>query len=67
MDGIANVAKQQQTQVDSQNVQGRTLQQSQQLQDVATNKKADIIKQMQDDSLDSKEKINSQDQMKKLV
>ncbi len=66
MDGIANVAKQQQTQVDAQSLQQeKVIHNNQQVQNI--NKQVDLVKQMQESSIDSKQKINSEDQVKKLV
>jgi len=65
MDGIANVAKQQQTQMDSQSIQEKSVQSNQRAQN--TPKQADIVKQMQESTLDSKKEINSEDQVKKLI
>ncbi|QOY52830.1 flagellar protein FlaG [Candidatus Sulfurimonas baltica] len=61
MDGIANVAKQQQTQVGSQETQGRVVQQQQQVQ------KVDVVKEMQKETSGTDTKINSKEQVKDLV
>jgi flagellar protein FlaG len=61
MDGIANVARQQQSQVNSAEAQGRAAQQAQHAQ------KADVVKQMQDSSNTSNQKINSKEQVQDLV
>lgn len=63
MDGIANVAKQQQTQVAAQEFHGRTVEQNQQVQPTNQN---DQIKISQQEGAKS-EKINSQEEMKQLV
>ncbi|SFV51894.1 Flagellar protein FlaG protein [hydrothermal vent metagenome] len=69
MDGIANVARQQQSQVSSQEIQGKAEQQMQTTQKVAQTraKQDNVIKQMQDASSTSKEKINSQKDVDELV
>ncbi len=61
MDGIANVAKQQQSQVNSQEAQGRVAQVQQQVQ------KVDVVKEMQKDSATTSQKINSKEQVEELV
>lgn len=61
MDGIANVAKQQQSQVNSQEAQGRVAQQVQQP------KQVDVVKEIQKESAVSSQKINSKEQVKDLV
>ena len=60
MDGIANVARQQQSQISSGDAQGRVAQQVQQP------KQVDIVKETQKE-LGSSEKINSKEQVKDLV
>jgi flagellar protein FlaG len=67
MDGIANVARQQQSQVNSQESQGRVTEQLQTTQQISQTgtKQDDIVKQAQDVS--SNEKINSQKDVKDLV
>ncbi|MBA1433340.1 MAG: flagellar protein FlaG [Epsilonproteobacteria bacterium] len=69
MDGIANVARQQQSQVSSQEAQGRVEQQMQTTQQVAQTrtKQDNIVKQMQESSSTSNEKINSQKDVEELV
>jgi len=63
MDGIANVAKQQQTQLAHQDIQ--TTQHATQTQKVAHQ---DIVKQMQDSTIASKQDINKSEEMvQKLV
>ena len=67
MDGIANVAKQQQTQVSTPDVQGRSAQVQQtqtQTQTQRTNETAKEIAQVGDKQSN---KINSEDQVKELV
>jgi len=61
MDGIANVARQQQSQVSSQEVQGRATQQVQQPQQV------DVVKEIQKDNVQSAQKIDSKEQVQDLV
>jgi len=61
MDGIANVARQQQSQVSSQEVQGRAAQQVQQPQQV------DVVKEIQKDNVQSAQKIDSKEQVQDLV
>jgi len=61
MDGIANVAKQQQSQVSSPEAQGRAVEQTQQTQAKQTN----VVKELQQES--SQTKITSEDQVKELV
>ena len=62
MDGIANVARQQQSQVSSAETQGRGTQQTHQ-----TAHKPDAVKQMQERNNVSDQKINSKEQVKELV
>ena len=74
MDGLANVAKQQQTQVTIQQAQSTT-QQHIHTKEVSSNlnhesqkiSQRNIIKEMQNESIDTKHKINSEDQVKKLA
>ena len=61
MDGIANVAKQQQSQVNSQEAQGRVAQVQQQTQ------KVDVVKEIQKENVTSSQKINSKEQVQDLV
>jgi len=61
MDGIANVAKQQQTQVSSPDVQGRADQVQQ------TQSTTEAVKEIVQAAKDSNTKINSEDQVKELV
>ncbi|MDA7817719.1 flagellar protein FlaG [Sulfurimonas sp.] len=66
MDGIANVAKQQQSQVSSQETQGRVAQVQQQVQ------KVDVVKEIQKEVKQEATnaptaKINSKEQVKELV
>lgn len=65
MDGIANVARQQQSQVGVQEAQGRATQQIQ--QQVQEPNQADVVKEIQKDSSDSGSKINSKEQVQDLV
>jgi flagellar protein FlaG len=66
MDGIANVARQQQSQVGSGEAQGRVAQKAQQVQQVEQ-PKADVVKQMQEKDSASSQKINSKEQVQDLV
>lgn len=66
MDGIANVARQQQSQMNTAEAQGRAAQQAHQVQQVEQ-PKADVVKQMQDESDVSSRKINSKEQVQDLV
>ena len=61
MDGIANVARQQQSQVSSQEAQGRVAQAQQPVQ------KVDVVKEIQKESVTSSQKINSKEQVRDLV
>jgi len=64
MDGIANVARQQQSQVGTAEVQGRTTQNvEQQVQQPQQN----VVKELQQESMDSGKKIDSQEKVKDLV
>jgi flagellar protein FlaG len=63
MDGIANVAKQQQTQVNSPDIQGRVAQ-VQQSQNQST---TEVAKQMAQEAKDSGTQINSKEDVKDLV
>jgi flagellar protein FlaG len=69
MDGIANVARQQQSQLNTQDTQGRVEQQMQTTQQVSQSrmKQDSVVKEMQDASSTSKEKINSQKDVEELV
>ena len=67
MDGIANVAKQQQSQISSSESQGRVAQQTQQqVPKVQTVKHENIVRDIQDASKVSA-KINSKEQVQNLV
>jgi len=63
MDGIANVAKQQQTQVNTQEVQGRAAQ----VQQTQTQSTTEVVKQLAEEAEQHGTKINSADQVKDLV
>ena len=63
MDGIANVARQQQSQSSSQEAQGRAAQMNQQ----PKTEKVDVVKQMQQESVNKSQKINSKEQVQDLV
>ncbi len=65
MDGIANVARQQQSQVSSQEAQGRAAQQVQ--QQVQQPKQADVVKELQKEVSQTNTKINSKKQVQDLV
>ncbi|MEO1938719.1 MAG: flagellar protein FlaG [Sulfurimonas sp.] len=68
MDGIANVARQQQSQVSPQETQGRTVEQTQlKTQQSAQDKNQDVVKQLQEASSTSDKKINSQKDVDELV
>ncbi len=62
MDGIANVARQQQSQISSSETQGRVTQQVQQ-----QTQKVDVVKELQKDVSTAENKINSKEQMQDLV
>lgn len=62
MDGIANVARQQQTQVTNADVQGRAAQEVQQ-----QIKQPDVVKEIQKENTASAQKINSKEQVQDLV
>ena len=62
MDGIANVARQQQTQVSSQEAQGRVAQVEQQAQ-----QPKNVVKELQKEVSSTSTKINSKEQVKDLV
>jgi len=61
MDGIANVAKQQQTQVSTPDVQGRAAQVHQQAP------KVDVVKEIQKENTEAPTKIDTKEQVKDLV
>ena len=63
MDGIANVAKQQQTQVNTQEVQGRATQ----VQQTQVQSATEVAKEMAVSAENQDTKINSEDQVKELV
>jgi len=65
MDGIANVARQQQTQVGTAEVQGRAAQNVE--QQVQQPKQQDLIKEIQKESSTVDIKINSKEQVQDLV
>ena len=65
MDGIANVAKQQQSQVSSQETQGRVAQVQQQVQKVDVVK--EIQKEVKQEAVNKPAKINSKEQVQELV
>ena len=63
MDGIANVARQQQSQVSSPEAQGRAVEQTQQTQV----KQESVVKELQQEVSSTDTKINSKEQVKELV
>ncbi|EDZ61487.1 flagellar protein FlaG [Sulfurimonas gotlandica GD1] len=65
MDGIANVARQQQSQLGTQEAQGRVSQKVQ--QQVQQPKQADVVKEIQKEVSSTSTKINSKEQVKDLV
>ena len=65
MDGIANVARQQQSQVSTQEVQGRATQQVQ--QQVQQPKQENVVKEIQKEVADAGTKIDSKEQVQSLV
>ena len=69
MDGIANVARQQQSQVGSAEVQGRAQEQSQQVQNTAQTrtKQSDVVKEMQSSAANDTKKMNSKENVEDLV
>jgi len=62
MDGIANVARQQQSQIDTAETQGRAIEQAHQVQV----KKPDVVEQMQKE-VSQEPKVNSEKDVKDLV
>jgi len=69
MDGIANVARQQQSQVGSAETQGRVQEQSQQVQHSAQTrtKQDNVVKEMQTEASDKNTKIDSKEKVEDLV
>lgn len=69
MDGIANVARQQQSQVGTAEVQGRAQEQSQQVQNTAQTrtKQSDVVKEMQESAVDNTKKMDSKKDVEDLV
>jgi len=69
MDGIANVARQQQSQVNSTEIQEKTHNQSQQVQNTTPTrtKQTDVIKEMQNSAANDKKKIDSKESVEDLV
>jgi len=63
MDGIANVARQQQSQASTAETQPRTVEQNTQTQ----TKQADLVKEIQKESSTSEQKINSAKDVENLV
>jgi flagellar protein FlaG len=68
MDGIANVARQQQSQVGVSETQGRVAQEVQQkVQQVQQPKQENVVKELQKEVSSTETKINSKEQVKDLV
>ncbi len=65
MDGIANVAKQQQSQISAQGAQGRVAQEVQ--QEVQKPANVDVVKEIQKESTQGSKKIDSQEEVQDLV
>ena len=65
MDGIANVARQQQSQVSSPEAQGRATQQVQ--QQIQQPQKVDVVKELQEENVQSTQKVDTKEQVKDLV
>ena len=65
MDGLANVARQQQSQVATTEVQGRAAQEVQ--QQVQQPQQADVVKEIQKESANGSKKLNSEKQVQELV
>lgn len=65
MDGIANIAKQQQTQVSSEGHNSRVSQLQNTL--VKESRQPDLVKESQQSNMDSSKKINSKEQLQELV
>jgi flagellar protein FlaG len=65
MDGIANVARQQQTHVGTADTQGRAAQSVE--QQVQQPKQQDVVKEIQQESMSTEKKINSKEQVEDLV
>ncbi|MBN2815685.1 MAG: flagellar protein FlaG [Campylobacterales bacterium] len=65
MDGIANVARQQQSQIGTAEVQGRAAQSVE--QQVQQPQQQNIVKEIQQESMSSNKKLDSQEQVKDLV
>ena len=69
MDGIANVARQQQSQIGSAETQGRAQEQAGQVQQSAQTrmKQDDIVKEMQQQDVNPTSKLNSKEKVEDLV
>ncbi len=65
MDGIANVARQQQSQVSTQEPQGRATQSTQQSQQQAP--KQDLVKQMQNEATSTDTGVDTKEQVQDLI
>lgn len=63
MDGIANVARQQQTQVSSTQAQGRAVEQTTKVQQQPT----DVVKEIQQSAIESSKELNSEKDVQNLV
>lgn len=66
MDGIANVARQQQSQMKSAQAEQAAAEQAK-VQQVQQPKQADLVKEMQKETSNTSEKINSKEQVEDLV
>lgn len=64
MDGIANIAKQQQSQMSQQESQGAKASQA---REVEQPKQASIVKEMQQENVESSQKVDSREQVQDLV
>ncbi len=67
MDGIANVARQQQSHVGTTEAQGKTQEQSQQAQNTVQTKQSNIIKEMQNSTVNDTKKLDSKENIEDLV
>ncbi len=69
MDGIANVARQQQSQVGTAEVQGRAQEQSQHVQQSSQTrtKQADVVKEIQNSAVNDTKKMDSKKDVEDLV
>ena len=69
MDGIANVARQQQSQVGTAETQGRAQEQSAQVQQSSQTgmKQGDVVKEMQQEDVNPTSKLNTKEKVEDLV